>query len=112
MALLRVLPLLQNKILAITEKAMEAPSLFLLLYIMPLFSNIGPPHQLLLEVLYERVFAVADDELAIGGFVNGDCGAIVATLVAPVNGYQIVAASAVDAYLNGGVVAYHYWAGA
>ena len=55
--------------------------------------------------MYERVFAAADDELFVACFLYCDNGALVATLVAPVNGNQVVATAAVNADFNSCVVA-------
>ena len=74
---------------------------------MVLLSDVGAPHEFLLQVLNERVTVVADDELAVACLFNCDCSLLVTTFVAPVNGYQVVAAAAAHAYLDGCVVVYH-----
>ena len=53
--------------------------------------------------------SVAYDELAVICFLDGNCGAHVTTLVSPINGYQVVATSAVYADFNRCAVAHNQW---
>ena len=72
-----------------------------------LFSNVCSPHQLLLKVLDECVFAATYDELFIVGFAHCYFCCLIATFVAPVEGNQIIAATTVDLDSNLCAVAYH-----
>ena len=77
-----------------------------------LFTNICSPHQLFLQILYERVFLASYYKLSVPCFAHRYGHILVAAFVTSVYGYKEIVAAAVylDAYLC--TVAYHQRTGA
>ena len=69
-----------------------------------LFTNICSPHQLFLQVLYERVFLAAYYKLSVAGFAHRYGHIFIATFVTSVYGYKEIVAAAGNFYINSGIV--------
>ena len=73
-----------------------------------LFSYIPTPHQLILQVLNERVFFATYDKLFVIGFTHCYSHSLIATLVTAIDSYKEIVATAVNLYINCSIVIYDY----
>ena len=70
-----------------------------------LFSYICSPHQLFLQVVYERVSLITDNQLLVACFSYSNRCGFVAAFVAAVYGDEVVVTTAIDFDTDGGVIA-------